>query len=226
MRQRFAGLVQAHRHPVRRVARGDVEQDRVAGRRDAGRERIGREHRRYRTERCDAVRRRIDAVDERDETPLRGALRVRGEARDVVRAADHDRSRTLRRRHRLRGVDCTQREPRARQPLPVPGLRGLRCVDRDRLAGLAHPIVCDLVEVAGQQREAVRRVAHQVAVEQDRGGIARDVAAHTRGEQQRIGVRAKRFGGVTHIGSRGLDGHAFGRCSGAGGHRTNLRGEK
>ena len=66
---------------------------------------------------------RIGALHDRDESALGRAQQVHREARDVMRAADDDRAGAVRRRHRRRGVERAQREPRPGQAPAVPRLR-------------------------------------------------------------------------------------------------------
>ena len=92
------------------------------------------------------------------------------------------------------------REPGARQPLPVPCLRDGCRVDDCRRARLRHSPLRELVEIVGEQRQTVRRVSHQVAVDQHGADIGGDVVAHADPQQQLDRVRAERRGVVARGG--------------------------
>ncbi len=61
---------------------------------------------------------------------------------------------------------------------PSQRLRRRARVDDHRLARLRHRALLDLGEVGGEQREAVRRVAEEVASDEHVGDVAGDVVAH------------------------------------------------
>ena len=204
MRQFLAGLVQPPGEAIGGEAGRNVEQHRIARRGDAGRQRIGREHRGHAAEGCDALHRRIRAVDEAQHAGVGGALRIRGEARDVMRALDDHRTGAAGARHGDGGVERAQRQPRSRQPLSVPRLRGGARVDDHRVAVAAHRSLFDFAEVAGQQREAMGRVTEQVAIDQDRSDVCGNVAAHAECLHQGTGEGGER-GSVVTGGSGGHD---------------------
>jgi hypothetical protein len=85
----------------------------------------------------------------------------------MVAAADGDTADTVLPRAHRRQVERADDEPRARQPLPIPGHgRGeIRHDDRD--AGFSHAAFVDVREVSGQQREPVGGVPKKIALDQN-----------------------------------------------------------
>ena len=114
--------------------------------------------------------------------------------------------------HRRGGVERAQRQPRPRQPAAVPRLHGGARVDDLRLAGLRHRALLDLGEVRREQRQAVRRVAEQVAVDQHGGDVARRCRrARRRGSAVHARTRRARRRGS---GNGRSGGHDVGRVAG------------
>ena len=74
----------------------------------------------------------------------------------------------------------------AGQAAPVPGLRGGPLADDLRLAGLGHGPLLDFREVGPEQREPVRAVPEQIAVDEDDGNVARDVVSHACTREERV----------------------------------------
>ena len=139
-------------------------------------------------------------MDECHRAAIGCAFQVRGETGDVMRASDHDGARAVHPGHRERGIERATYEPGARQPLPVPRLRDGCRVDDCRCARLRHSPLRELVEIIGEQRQTVRRVSHQVAVDQHGADIGGDVVAHADPHQQLDRVRAERRGIVARGG--------------------------
>ncbi len=110
-------------------------------------------------------------------------------------AADDHRARALLTRAFARGGHGAQHEPGAGQPPAVPGLRGGRVGDDFRLAFDAHRAAFDLAQVAGQQLQPVRGVAHEVAFDQHFGDCARLVFGHLQGLEQPLREVEQRGGG-------------------------------
>ena len=156
---------------------------------------------------------------------------TRAERRDAVLSTDRCNGSAPSRRDRLRasgtrrGRRCdasagSRRCPcRASRPSPsaassarsVSHGPGSRCpshvcatvarVDDRRLARLRHPPLRELVEITAQQRQPVRRVPHQVAVDQHGGDIGAMSSRTPIAQQQLDRVRAERRGIVARGGS-------------------------
>ena len=216
MRQPRTLLEQSLRQAVGRVARRDVEQDRIARSRHAGGERIRREDGVESAERRDALAIGIRTMDDAHLSACRDRRQVDGEAGDVMRAADDHRARAVLARERRCRIEGAAREPRSRQAIAVPELSRRARFQQRRLARCAHAAFGDLVEIRREQREAVRGVAHQVGVDEQFGDRARDVVAHARFRKQGCGQQHERCGvvadarrlrvGVVHAWRNGLQG--------------------
>src|SRR5207253_2590072 len=61
----------------------------------------------------------------------------------------------------------------------------------------AHGSALDLRKVRGQQRKTVRRVAEQIAVDENRRNVLRDIVADAGSREQHEREVDQRFGGVT-----------------------------
>ena len=127
-------LREAHARDRRR----NVDEHRIARRRNPRGDRVRRDDRRDAAVRDDGGEQRVGALDDRDESALGGAKQIGGKTGDVVRAADDDRAGAVDVRHRRRCVERAQREPRPGQPLPVPQLCSRPRADDLRRAGLRH----------------------------------------------------------------------------------------
>ena len=91
------------REPIARGRHAHIENHRIARGRPAGRDPVGRIEQPARAERRHRDHRRIRAHDRQDQSAFGGALRIGGEAADVVRAA-HDDGRDLMRSDRARSA--------------------------------------------------------------------------------------------------------------------------
>ncbi len=116
-----------------------------------------------------------------------------------MRTADDDGAGTALARHDRRRGERAQGEPRPGQPVAIPGLRGEPTHQHRRLTGSGHPVVSELVEVRREQRETVRRMTEQVAVEQYAGDVRGDVAREARALQQRAREDAQVLGRVARV---------------------------
>ena len=148
---------------------------------------------------------RVGALDDGDQTDVGGALEIRRETGDVMRTANDHRPGAAGSRHLGGAIERTQCKPRPGQALAVPHLRGCAAAAHARLARRRHPAIDDLVEIGRKQRQPVRRVSEQVAVEQHIGDVPRDVVAHAsvleevaRENTQLIGAIAPRNFVVLH----------------------------
>jgi len=107
-----------------------------------------------------------------------------------MRAADDHRARAARERHVRCRVEGAQRDPRTRQSRAVPRLNRRAHAANDGLPRLGHGALVDLGQVGREQREAVRRVAEEIAVEENGSDVVSDVVAHAGAREQ--GVRERR----------------------------------
>jgi len=178
----------------------DVDQIGSPERRQAGRDRIGRDDRRHAAVRHHRRNRGIGALDDRHETAFRRAQQVDGEAGDVMRAAMTTVPVPYVGRHRRCRIEGAQREPGPGQPLAVPCCAGRPRIDDGRLARLRHCAFLDFREIRREQCEAVRRVAEEVGGDEHVGCSGRDVVADAGVLQQRSRESTERGGGITCVG--------------------------
>ncbi len=120
----------------------------------------------------------IRAFDDHGQALVGRALQIRGEAGDVMRAADDDGAGAALARHRRGALERRAASATGRAGARRPRFPRGAAPDDLRLARFRHRALVDLGEIRREQREAVRRVAEQVGVEQDVGDVARDVGAH------------------------------------------------
>ena len=81
--------------------------------------------------------------------------------------------------------------------MTVPRLRACAAVD-DRGRPIAeHRSTLDLAQIGGQQRKAMRGVAEQVAIDEDRRDVASDIVAHAGASEKRAGKIDERVGSVS-----------------------------
>ena len=137
----------------------------------------------------------IGARDDRHQVAIGHALHVGGQARDVMRAADDDGA-ACRTSFAIAAAASSARSVShgPGQPVAIPGLHGRPRVDDARLARLRHRALLDLAQVRREQREAVRGVAEEVAVDEDRRDVTRDVVAHA-GAREQSGRVCNEIGG-------------------------------
>ena len=159
------------RKPVRRDRGADVDQHRVAVGRDADRDGVGRVDGLASAERRHRGDRRIGGGDDQHQPFGRGTRQEGGKAADMVAPADRHgtQAQPARPCHRL--VHGLGREPEARQVAAVPGEGRWMVGHHGGLARDRHPALGGILEVGGSQLQAVRRVAHQVRLDEQ---LARD----------------------------------------------------
>ena len=121
----------------------------------------------------------------RHQAAIGHALHVRGKARDVMRAADDDGAACR------RSCAIAAAASSARSVSQGPGSRppSHACAAGRELTRAARPtFAIEPFSISprygGEQREAVRGVAEQVAVDEDRRDVARDVVAHAGAREQ------------------------------------------
>ena len=149
-----------------------------------GGDRIRRVHGRHGAEGGDAREQRIGAADHRHAPGGGDAREICREAGDVVRAADGDRAGAAFIGHRAGGVERAQREPGSGQAVAFPQLRRRAAIHHRRRTIFAHRPAFQFGEIGGEQREPVRRVAHEIAGDQNFGDVASDVGSHSGGAEQ------------------------------------------
>jgi hypothetical protein len=185
-RQTSARLVQPLRERVRGRAHAHVHEHGLGAGGKAGRHRVRRDPRRDAAVRCDPGARWVRAGEQDHDAVLRDRLQVGLEAADVVRAADDDGDRRVLLQALARGGDRALRQPRARQPPPVPHERGPAVAEHLGIAVPRHRSRLDLAQVSGEHVEAVRRVAEKIRLDQDLRHRARLLGRKTgAGEESR-----------------------------------------
>ena len=186
MFQLLALAVQAVGHAVGGERRGNVDEHRIAFGRESDRERIGREHGARAAEGRDAGRVGIGAHQNHHHALIGRAPEIRGEARDVMAAADRDHAGAVLARLFPRIFHGAQHQPRAGKALAVPGGAGAALVHHFIFARARHAAAFDFGEIRRQQRQAVGIVAQQIAFDQDVRDVARDFGIEP-GVRQQVG---------------------------------------
>jgi hypothetical protein len=126
------------------------------------------------------------------------ALVVRREAGNVVAAPDDHGASALAAGALCGQIDGLQHQPRTRQALAVPGHCGRVVRHHQRLALFAHLARLQLGQIRGEQGQAVRVMAQQIAFEQHIGHGVRFVGWQASRLQKLVSKSQKVRGRIVH----------------------------